>query len=186
MTDEDVADSVQRFRIEAFDPGRHVRKEFTCGADQLDNFLKLSARKQQRGDFTRVWVAIVPPSDRVCGYYAVNSHSIVTHDLPEGLVRKAPRHGRVGAAYLSMFAVDIEMQGRGLGRALLYDAFRRIVVVSAQVGIFALVLDVLDDGNAEAMSKRKTFYEGSGFISFPTQPLRMFIPVETIRRILPG
>lgn len=186
MTDEDVADPAQRFRIEAFDPDRHERKAFACGADQLDNFLKLSARKQQKGDFTRIWVAIAPPSLRVLGYYAVNSHAIVTSDLPEGLARRAPRHGRVGAAYLSMFAVDITMQGRGLGRALLFDAFSRIAVISAQVGIFALVLDVLDDGNIEAMAKRKAFYKGAGFISFPTQPLRMFMPVETIRRVLAG
>ena len=186
MTDEEATDPAQRFRIEAFNPGRHDRKAFSCGVDQLDNFLKLSARKQQKGDFTRVWVAIAPPSVRVLGYYAVNSHAIVTSDFPEGLARKAPRHGRVGAAYLSMFAVDITMQGRGLGRALMWDAFRRIVAVSAQVGIFALVLDVLDDGNVEAMAKRKAFYEGAGFISFPSQPLRMFMPVETVRRVLAG
>ncbi len=186
MADEEVAGPAQRFRLEAFDPARHERKAFSCGVDQLDNFLKLSARKQQKRDFTRVWVAIAPPSLRVLGYYAVNSHAIVTSDFPEGLTRKAPRHGRAGAVYLSMFAVDSTMQGRGLGRALMWDAFRRIVAVSAQVGVFALVLDVLDDGNVEAMAKRKAFYEDAGFISFPSQPLRMFMPVETIRRVLAG
>lgn len=186
MTDEENAESAQRFRIEAFDPGRHERKAFSCGVDQLDNFLKLSARKQQKRNFTRVWVAIAPPSLRVLGYYAVNSHAIVTSDFPEKLARKAPRHGRVGAAYLSMFAVDTTIQGQGLGRALLFDAFRRIALVSAQVGVFALVLDVLDDGNAKAMAKRAAFYEDAGFISFPGLPLRMFMPIEVVRRVLAG
>lgn len=187
MAEEGAATGApQRFRIEAFDPGRHERKDFSCGADQLDNFLKLSARKQQKGDFTRVWVAVAPPSLRVLGYYAINSHAITTSDLPGDAAKKAPRHGRVGAAYLSMFAVDRKMQGQGLGRALLFDAFKRIAAVSEQVGIYALVLDVLDDGDAEAMAKRKAFYEDAGFISFPSQPLRMFMPVDTVRRVLAG
>lgn len=35
-------------RIELFDPARHDRAGFVCGVDRLDNYLKLSAKKQQK------------------------------------------------------------------------------------------------------------------------------------------
>ena len=41
--------------IEPFEPARHERAEFACGVARLDNFLRLSARKQQKDHFTRRW-----------------------------------------------------------------------------------------------------------------------------------
>ena len=37
-------------RIETFDPARHSRDGFACGVPRLDNYLKLNAKKQQKGD----------------------------------------------------------------------------------------------------------------------------------------
>jgi GNAT superfamily N-acetyltransferase len=173
-----------RFRIEPFDPKSHDRTAFSCGVDQLDNFLKRTARKHQKGDFTRVWVAVWPPDQSVLGYYAINAHGIEAGDLPETLRKRAPRHGQLGAAYLSMIAADAEVQGQGLGRLLLADALKRVAAVSSDIGIFAVVLDVLDDGDTDAIEKRRRFYERFGFIFFPSQPLRMFLPVQTIRDAL--
>ncbi|MEE9209481.1 MAG: hypothetical protein V3U23_03430 [Kiloniellales bacterium] len=66
--------------------------------DQIDNFHKRTATKHQKGDFTRVWVAVRPPQQSVLGYYAINSHAIETGDLPKALRNRAPRQGQVGAA----------------------------------------------------------------------------------------
>ena len=51
--------------IEPFAPGRHDRSEFSCGTARLDNFLRFSARNQQKDDFTRVVVAVAEGSPRV-------------------------------------------------------------------------------------------------------------------------
>ena len=48
--------------IKLFDPGRHDRSGFSCGTDRLDNFLPLSARKQQKDDCTRALVAVAQDS----------------------------------------------------------------------------------------------------------------------------
>ncbi|MEE9209482.1 MAG: GNAT family N-acetyltransferase, partial [Kiloniellales bacterium] len=64
-----------------------------------------------------------------------------------------------------MIAADVEAQGQGLGRLLLADALKRVAAVSRNIGIFAVVLDVLDDGAAGAIEKRRRFYEAFGFIS---------------------
>ena len=40
----------------------------SCGTGRLDNFLRFSARKQQKDDFTRVFVAVGEGSSGVLGY----------------------------------------------------------------------------------------------------------------------
>ena len=96
--------------IEPFDPGRHDRSGFSCGTDRLDNFLRLSARKQQKDDFTRVFVAVAAESPRVLGYYALNAHAVATCDLGADRPRRAPNTGSIPALYLSMIAVDRSWQ----------------------------------------------------------------------------
>ncbi len=45
-------------RIEHFDVMRHDRADFDCGVPRLNNYLKLSAKKQQKDDMTRVYVIV--------------------------------------------------------------------------------------------------------------------------------
>lgn len=169
--------------VEALDPGKHERANFDCGTERLDNFLKRTARKHQAGDFTRVWVATANGQAGILGYYAVNAHSLEGEDLPANLARNAPRFGGIPAVYLSMIAVDRRHQGQGLGRILLADALSRAVAAADQVGVKAVILDVIEDGGPEVTEKRCAFYAGMGFQPLPTRPLRMFITIETIRRV---
>ena len=46
------------FRIERFDAARHDRADFDCGVGRLNHYLKLSARRQQNHDMTRVYVIV--------------------------------------------------------------------------------------------------------------------------------
>ena len=170
-----------RLCIEPFDPKRHDRSTFSCGTNRLDNFLKRTAKKHQAGGFTRVWVATDGCERRVLGYYALNAHSLEAVDLPEALVRKAPRFGGIPAVYLSMIAVDRRYQGQGLGRFLLADALKRSVAAAVQIGVKAVVLDVIDDDGPEVVERRRAFYAAMGFQSFPSLPSRMFILVGTVR-----
>ena len=64
--------------IEPFDPSRHNRSGFTCGTKHLGNFLRFSARKQQKDDFTKGFVAVAEGSPKVLGYYALNAHAVAT------------------------------------------------------------------------------------------------------------
>ena len=180
MAAETVA-SPQPISIEPLDPQRHDRAAFSCGTIRLDNFLKRTARKHQTGDVTRVWVATEIGTAGILGYYALNAHSLEGEGLPADLTKKAPRFGSIPAVYLSMIAVDRRHQDRGLGRILLADALSRAAAVADQIGLKAVVLDVIDDGGPEAMERRRTFYAGMGFRSLPSRPERMFISIETVR-----
>lgn len=163
-------------------PQQHDRESFGCGIPRLDNFLKRSARKQQAGDFTRVWVATFAGQREIVGYYALNAHRLEADSLPPALTRNAPSHGGIPAIYLSMIAVDLRHQGKGLGKILLADALKRAVSAAGQIGLKAVVLDVIEDGGPKVTGKRIKFYIASGFVPLPDRPLRMIISVETIRR----
>ena len=178
----DTAAGPKRIFIEPLDPQRHDRAAFSCGTIRLDNFLKRTARKHQAGDFTRVWVATEIGSAGILGYYALSAHALEGDDLPADLTKKAPRFGSMPAVYLSMIAVDRRHQGRGLGRILLADALSRAAAVADQVGLKAVVLDVIEDGGPEIMERRRRFYAGMGFRSLPSRPARMFIGIETVRK----
>lgn len=174
-----------KVRIEPFDPSQHDRTAFSCGAARIDNFLHRTAKKHQKGGFTRVWVAVPAEGGAaVLGFYALNAHSIEADGLPERLIKHAPKHGRVPAIYLSMFGVDRKAQKQGLGRVLLADALNRAATVSRRIGLAVVVLDVLDDGDEKAVEQRHRFYEKAGFIAFPSRPSRMFIPMGTILGLL--
>ena len=109
--------------IEPFDPGRHDRSGFSCGTQRLDNFLRFSARKQQKDDFTRVFVAVAEGSPRVLGYYT--ERSCGRDGRPRGGPAAAGAQDRQHSLYLSMIAVDRSRQGKGLGSDLAIDRRRR-------------------------------------------------------------
>lgn len=172
--------------VAAFDPDRHDRTAFSCGVARIDNFLKLTAKKQQRGDFTRVHVAVRLGEKSVVGFFALNAHAIDDEDAPDKLTRHAPRQGVIPVAYLSMIGVDRSAQGKRLGRALMIEAFNIVSSASDLIGFKCLMLDVLDDGDEALTARREAFYSGMGFISMPSKPTRMFITLPTIRTALAG
>ena len=181
MPGNDERPSNPRIVIEAFDPGRHNQSGFSCGTDRLDNFLRFSARKQQQDDFTRVFVAVAEGAPEVLGYYALNAHAVATGELGADRPRRAPGTGSIPALYLSMIAVDRRRQGMGLGSDLAVDALGRALNVAGKVGLKLVVLDVIDDGGEEVLSRRMEFYRRLGFRSLEDSPERMFITIGTIR-----
>ncbi|GAB4526663.1 MAG: hypothetical protein Kow00133_15500 [Amphiplicatus sp.] len=172
-----------RYDIEPFDPKKHDRTSFSCGVARLDNYLKRTAGKHQKGDFARVFAAVRTGERTVRGYYAMNAHAVEIGDLPAETTRRAPPRGVIPAAYLSMIAVDRSAQGQGLGRILLADALKRLIPVADEIGIAVVILDVIDDDDdgPEAFRRRISFYERMGFRALPSRPSRMFLTLKDIR-----
>ena len=169
--------------IEPFDPDRHDRTAFSCGVEQVDNFFKKTANKLSKAGNSRVYV-MTAPDGSVIGFYALNAHAVDYMDLPEKYARSRPAHGSIPAAFLSMIGVDQRYASQGFGGDLLVDALMRIARTSEDIGIAVVILDVLDDSNPDQLKRRKTLYAKYGFQSLPSNPLRMFLPVATIRKLL--
>lgn len=85
-----------------------------------------------------------------------------------------------------MIGVDQRFAGQGYSGDLLINALIRVAHASEHVGIADVVLDVLDDGNSGRVAQRTALYAGYGFQPLPSNPLRMYLPVATVRELMQG
>lgn len=173
----------QRPVIEPFNPEKHDRTAFSCGVEQVDNFFRKTANKLAKAGNVRLY-AMIAPDGSVIGFHAINAHSIRYDELPDKYARTRPGHGNIPAAYISMIGRDTRYRGNGYGADLLVDALRRIARAADAVGVAVVMLDVLDCGDAEKVSRRKVLYEQFGFSSLPSNELRMYLPMATVRELI--
>lgn len=172
----------QPYLIEPLDPARHDRAGFSCGVEQVDNFLRKTANKLAEADNLRVFV-MTQDGRSIIGFYAINAHAMRYDDLPPAYARRRPGHGYIPAAYISMIGRDKRYAGQAIGGHLLIDCLLRIASAADQIGLSVIVLDVLDCGDAQRTAKRAELYTGYGFQPLPSKPMRMFLPVATVRKM---
>ena len=170
-------------RIEDFDPARHDRAGFSCGVERLDNYLKLSANKQQKDDMTRVYVVVEDGERTVLGYHAINLGMMNVDELAKR-PRGAPDHGELPILFLGQVAVSEVAQGQGIGSILMHHVFEKACRIAGEAGCFAIVLDVMADGGEEAFEKRQSWYADFGFQPFASNPARMFMTMKQVRMVV--
>lgn len=160
-------------RIEAL-VARHDRASFHCGVAELDRYLREQAGQDQRRRVAACYVAVDPDAPKaVLGYYTLSAYSVRLQQLPRATIRQLPRYPDVPAALIGRLAVAAGRQGQRLGEQLLIDALERTLALRDTIGVFAVVVDAL---SADAAG----FYARFGFMAFPSEPLRLFLPVATI------
>lgn len=169
--------------IESWDPGRHDRSGFDCGVERLNNFLNLSARKQQKDDMTRVYVAVEQGETTILGYHAINVGTMNVTQMPKP-PRGTPSHGEIPVLFLGQVAVELRAQGLGVGSLLMHHVFEKARVIADEAGCHAVLLDVMSDGDADAFVRRKGWYEDFGFQSFASNEARMFMTLKQVRQIV--
>jgi GNAT superfamily N-acetyltransferase len=154
---------------------QHDRKTFDCGETSLDLYLHRYANQDIRRRVTRVFVASSPGEpQRVIGYYSLSAGSLAAADLPEKFRRRLSKYP-VPVALLGRLAVDKSHQGQGVGAILIANALQRIAMASQVMAVYALVVDTLNESAAE-------FCRQFGFIQLPSQPLKLFLPVDTVTK----
>lgn len=149
----------------------HERETFDCGEASLNEFLKKYARQNSTKGFGRTFVAVLPDETKVSGYYTLSSGSVAFESVPENL----PRYP-IPTVHLGRLATDLQMRGQGLGELLLIDALRRSVLVSAEIGIYAVELYALTE-NA------KRFYSKYGFVPLKDDDKHLYLPIETLKKL---
>lgn len=146
----------------------HDRSGFVCGSPALDGYFKKQVTQDIRRKVTACFVAVADDK-HIAGYYTLASASVLLSDLPEKTSKKLPRYPTVPAVRLGRLAVDQSFKGKGLGGALLADAFLR--ASRSEIAAYALIVDAKDEQAA-------LFYEHHGFIKFPNLPLMLFLPLK--------
>ncbi len=172
-------------RIEDFDPARHDRAGFDCGVERLNNYLKLSARKQQKDGVTRVYVAVATGESIILGYHAINLGMMNVDELARW-PRGAPDHGEIPIPFLGQVAVSEKTQGTGIGSILMHHVFEKACLIAEQAGCHAIVLDAMSDGGEDAFQRRKAWYADFGFKTFASNPARMFMTMKQVRLLVSG
>lgn len=153
----------------------HSRTDFDCGKPRLNDYLKTQARDHNKKDITRVFVAVVgDDSNRVVGYYGLTSASIAASELSDQMIKGLPRYP-IPCALLARLAVDISFHKKGLGGVLLAHAWRNILEVSNTLAIKAMIVDAKDQ-------EAKSFYQYHGFIQLTSDPMRLVLSIDDIRR----
>lgn len=154
---------------------QHNRDDFCCGIKALDFYLKKQAGQDMRRFLTAIFVLQDLQQQRIVGYYTLAATAIQLADLPDSLIRKLPKYPLLPAILLGRLAIDERYQSQGLGTFLLFDALYRSK--NSEIVSMAVVVDAKDE-------QAKAFYEYHQFISFPSQPLRLYLPMATILKML--
>ncbi len=168
--------SVPRSLSLVFEPlaKHHDRAAFSCGNKSLDRYLKERASQDARRQIAAPFVVVSKTDTQtILGYYTLSSFGIVLGALTANIVKKLPSYPTVPATLLGRLAVDQSHHGQGLGGDLLIDALRRAFAQSSQIAAYAVVVDAIDQ-------KAISFYKNYGFLPFPDNPNRLFLPMKTI------
>ena len=166
-----------RFRVEPL-ADHHDRRDFECGEASLDRYLREQAGQDERRDVAACFVLVEPSVPaRVLGYYTLSTHTLELTDLPDRVARRLPRYGLIPTVLLGRLAVDRRRQGQGLGTFLLYDALGRALELRARAGVWAIVVDALDERAA-------AFYRGQEFEPLPGDPHRLFMPLRRVAQLV--
>ena len=128
----------------------HLRNQFESGNFELDNYLRLYARQDQKRGASQTWVLTNPNNPfQIEAYYSLSAHSVVSEQL------RFP-YQAVPAILLGRLAVSRSSQGKSYGRIAVIDALLRSKKISTEIGLrFLLVQPINQDVEA--------FYQKLGF-----------------------
>jgi hypothetical protein len=125
-----------------------VAATFSDGWDVQNEYFRLYALKNDRLSIGKTFVAF-DKGEGVVGYMTLASAQVESRSLPEEMRAKLPR-----------------------------QALEKALSVSAEVGLYAVIVDAIDD-------KARGFYLKYGFEAFSEYPLTLFLPLATVAEAHP-
>ena len=149
-------------------------KKFDCGTEVLNEFLSRYSLKNDTLGIGKTFVAF-DENDDVVGYFTLATAQVVYEDIPDEYRGKLPKYP-IPSLRIARLAVGKDLQGKGIGKWLLAQAFIKIVHVAEITGLYFIIVD--------AKETSKSFYKHYGFIKFKDKDLTYFLPVETVRKAM--
>lgn len=158
--------------ITVLDKG-HDRTGFDCGVPELNAFLKSTARQHGQKGISRTFV-LTDASPVILGFFTLTLCEAQPASLPAKYTRLYPAHS-LPAVRLARLAVSLKAQKQRFGELLLTEAIYRTALIADQAGVVGLFVDAKDEA-------ARQFYLRYGFLEIAEQPLKLFLPIETIRK----
>lgn len=153
-----------------------VLKKFNCGTEVLNSFLVRYALKNDELGIGRTFIAL-DDDDQISGYFTLATAQVAYKEIPEDYKVKLPKYP-IPALRIARLAVSKGLQGKGIGKWLLAQAFTKIIQVADVTGLYFIIVD--------AKETSKSFYEHYGFQKFIDEDLFYFMLVDTVRKAIYG
>jgi GNAT superfamily N-acetyltransferase len=154
----------------------HELDSFDCGKEPLNRFLQRFALTNQKANTAQTYVLC--QGQTVVGYYSLAVGSVTHEQATERATKGIARHP-VPVMILARLAVHKDFQRKGIGPALLKDAFVRTAAAADIAGIRALLVHAKDD-------EAKAFYEHFNLEPSPSDPYHLFLIMKDLQKLLPG
>ena len=167
-----------KYIVELFKSKHHSTTDFTCGTEDLDNYIKKIASQDTKRNIASVYVMCEDGNSSVVGYYTLSAYTLQLSGLPEEDTKKLPRYEQLPANLIGRLAVDSKSQGQNLGQKLLLDALLRAYKHRTDIAALAVLVDAKD-------KKVVGFYERFGFKKMVGEPLKLYILMDTIGTLYP-
>lgn len=152
----------------------HDLSAFDCAKATLNQWLRKFAWTNQQADSAKTYVAL--DGHRVIGYYALTTGSVHKHESPQRIAKGLANHP-MGVVLLARLAVDQTQQGKGLGKALLFDALSRIEEAAEIVGVRTVLVHAIDEA-------ARRFYLHFEFEESPVDPYQLLLLLKDLRKAI--
>lgn len=155
--------------------GPHHRSTgFDCGEHSLNQWLRQRALANQASGATRTFV-VCDADGEIRAFVALASGAVAVNASPGRFRRNMP--DQIPVVVLARLAVCRSQQGKGLARALLADAFERVLLASEQIGVRGILVHA-------ASSAARVFYVHMGFEPSPLAPSTLMVRLSDVRDAL--
>jgi GNAT superfamily N-acetyltransferase len=138
----------------------HIIQNFNSGEPLLDEWLKRRALNNLESRASRTYVICQKDNPDVVGFYSLNMGQILANETAGSMRRNMPTH--IPAVVLGRLAIHQTWQGKGLGRALIFDAMRRSLLASQEIAARLVIVHAISPA-------AEKFYLHHGFMRLPCQ-----------------
>lgn len=150
------------------------RDAFDCGSAELNLFLRNIAFQAQRRSSSRTYVLHSESQPQsILGFYTLTLCTVAAVQVPAPFDRRY--RPQMPGVNLARLGIDKHHQGQGFGGLLLMNALKNCLKIADIAGAAACFVD--------AKLGARDFYLNYGFIPLASDPNRLFLPTESIRKL---
>lgn len=161
----------------------HDLSKFSCGVEDLDEFLKEDALKQQEQNLNVTYLAI--HESEIIGYVSILADKIECKQIDNTIESKYKNYP---AIKIGRLAVNEKYKGLGIGNEILASICELIKEISEEIGVSFITVD--------AYFNARSFYQKNSFAQKrihnpkklkrkaqrdPTTSIFMYKPIEKIK-----
>lgn len=137
-----------------------IFENFESGEPLLDEWLKKCAISNLELGASRTYVICPKGSQVVVGFFSLNMGQMLASETMGSMRRNMP--SQIPAVVLGRLAIDLKWQGKGLGRALIFEAMRRALRASEDVAARIVIVHAISP-------TAENFHKHHGFTRLPVE-----------------